>query len=195
MPQDSVSVAFEIILEELESVVTEVNGQGAAYFRGSEYDKAEACISSAKKLKAFERKLSSLRDEWAAGLDEPTRRKVTVKAASVRAALAEDTSRKHKTILIVKMPDGTVFYEDKASDTFTKVIQKFGVKAVAAIGLRVRNTELVSKTKSDSYQQAEADGYLVMTHSSTDEKRDLLLELAAKLGQKIAVEVVPAREA
>jgi hypothetical protein len=194
MPQDSVSVAFDIILEELDSVVTEVNAQGAAHFRGSEYDKAEACISSAKKLKAFERKLSQLRDDWSAGLDEPTRKKVAVKASSVRAALADEASRRPKTILIVKMADGTVYFENKASETFTKVIRKLGVEAVAALGLHVRNTDLISKTRSE-YSQAEADGYLILTHSSTDEKRDLLLEIASRLRQKIVVEVVPAREA
>jgi len=53
MKNDSVTTAFEIILEEIELVVTEVNLQGAAFLRNSEYPKAIASIETGKKLDAF----------------------------------------------------------------------------------------------------------------------------------------------
>ena len=61
MSNDSVSVAFQLILEEIDVVVSEVNSQGEAFIRNSEYVKAEAAIGSGKKLAAFRIKLEVLK--------------------------------------------------------------------------------------------------------------------------------------
>ena len=41
MRTDSVTIAFEMILEEIDSVVTEVNSQGAALLQNNDYSLAK----------------------------------------------------------------------------------------------------------------------------------------------------------
>ena len=194
MNSDGVSTAFQIILEEIDSVVTDVNSQGAAHFRNNDYPKAEESLSAGRKLKAFRIKLESLKEEWISGLDEPTRRKVLVQPATVSRSISS-SNKSSKTILVIKFKDGTILFESKANETFAKALEKFGLDRVAALKIRVNNFDLVSKTKSENYSQTEVDGYFIMTHSSTEAKRDKLVEIAAKLKYEISVDIVPAKEA
>ena len=194
MNSDGVSTAFQIILEEIDSIVSEVNSQGAAYFRNNDYPKAEEALSSGKKLQAFRMKLDTLKGEWVSGLDEPTRQKVLIQQSSVVRTIAS-SGKSFKTILVVKFGDGTVFFEPKASDTFAKSLQKLGISKVAALKIKVNNLDLVSQQRSETYSQTEIDGYLIMTHSSTEAKRDKLLEISKALQEKLSVDIVPAKEA
>jgi hypothetical protein len=43
---------------------------------------------------------------------------------------------------------------------------------------------------AEKYNQTEIDGYYVMTHSSTQAKRDKLLEIAGALSEKVIVNIV-----
>jgi hypothetical protein len=189
---DGVSVAFQLILEEIDSVVSEVNSQGAAFLRNSEYAKAEAAIASGKKLGAFRVKLEALKQEWVGGLDEPTRKQVKVEPAEVARTIAS-APKSSKTVLVVKFADGAILFEAKAADTFAKALKKLGLQQVANLGLKVNNHRLVSKERSENYSQTEVDGYLVMTHSSTEAKREKLLEIASALKVELSVDVVPAK--
>jgi hypothetical protein len=191
MNTDSVSIAFQIILEEIGTVVSEVNSQGAAFLRNGDYQKAEDVIASGKKLAAFKTKLDSLRQEWIAGLDEPTRAKVQVESNKTTRTISS-SHKSPKTILDVKFPDGTAIFEAVAADTFSKSLKKLGLQRVSQLGMKVCNHPLVSKQKSANYSQTEIDGYLVMTHSNTEEKRRQLLEVASALDIRLSVDVVPA---
>lgn len=191
MSSDSVSVAFQLIMEEIGSVVGEVNAQGAAFMRNSEYEKAGAAIETGKKLAAFRIKLDSLKQEWIAGLDEQTRKQVQVAPAEVVRTIAS-SPKSSKTVLVVKFPDGSVLYEAKAADTFAKALKKLGLQQVNALGLKVNNHSLISKQHSEQYTQTPIDDYLVMTHSSTEAKREKLLEIASALKVKLTVDTVPA---
>ena len=104
MNSDGVSTAFQIILEEIDSVVSEVNSQGAAFFRNNDYPKAEEALASGKKLQAFRTKLESLKGEWISGLDEPTRQKVLVQQSAVVKSINSST-KSAKTILVVKFSE------------------------------------------------------------------------------------------
>lgn len=194
MPSDGVSTAFQIILEEIDSVVTEVNTQGAAFLRNDDYTRAEEALAAGKKLKAFRHKLESLRDEWLTGLDEPTRKRVNVQPAAVSRSIAAGP-KASKTILVVKFGDGSVIFEPKAADTFAKSLAKIGLARVASLNQKVNNFPLISSSRSETYSQTEVDGRLVMTHSSTEAKRDKLLEIAKALDVKLSVDIVPASEA
>lgn len=190
MTRDSVTVAFELILEEIGSIVSEVNAQGAAFLRNNDYPRAEESISTGKKLAAFKAKLDALKDEWVSGLDEPTRRQVHVEPAAVSRTITS-APKSSKTVLVVKFADGSVIYESKASETFAKAIKKFGLQRVAELGLQVNNFPLVSKQRSDTYTQTEIDSMLVMTHSNTESKREQLLKIARELNEQISVDIVP----
>ena len=191
MSSDGVTTAFEMILDEIESVVSEVNSQGAAFLRNNDYAKAKASIEVGEKLAVFRLKLEGLKNEWATGLDEPTRRQVRVEPSAVAKTIAS-APKSSKTILVVKFKDGTVLFESKAADTFAKAIKKLGFTRVIDLGIKVNTFPLVSKQHSEQYSQTEIDGYLVMTHSSTEAKRDQLLKIAAVLKETVTVDVVPA---
>lgn len=191
MSTDGVTTAFEMILEEINSVVSEVNSQGAAFLRNNEYQQAKDAIASGERLAAFRRKLESLKDEWVSGQDEPTRRQVKIEPAAVAKTIAS-APKSSKTVLVVKFADDTVIYETKAAETFAKSIKKLGIQRVIALDLKVNAFPLVSKQQSESYTQTLLDSYLVMTHSSTVSKRDQLLKIASALNEKISVDIVPA---
>ncbi len=191
MSTDGVTTAFEMILEEIDSVVSEVNSQGAAFLRNNEYQHARDAIASGEKLAGFRRKLESLKDEWVSGQDEPTRRQVKIEPAAVAKTIAS-APKSSKTVLVVKFADGTVIYETKAAETFAKSIKKLGTQRIISLDLKVNAFPLVSKQQSESYTQTPLDSYLVMTHSSTEAKRDQLLKIASALKEKISVDIVPA---
>ena len=145
-------------------------------------------------MQAFRVKLDSLKGEWISGLDEPTRQKVLIQQSSV-ARTINSSSKSSKTVLVVKFSDGTVFFEPKASDTFAKVVEKLGISKVAALKIKINNFDLISQQHSETYSQTEIDGFLIMTHSSTEAKRDKLLEISKALHIKLTVDIVPAKEA
>ncbi|MEO9061190.1 MAG: hypothetical protein ABI270_04005 [Nitrosospira sp.] len=191
MSTDSVSIAFEMILEEIDLIVSEVNSQGAAFLRNNEYSRVKDTIASGEKLAAFRVKLESLKDEWFSGFDEHTQRQVKVESSVIAKTIAS-APKSQRTVLVVKFADGTVVYESTAAETYAKSIKKFGIQRVIELDLKVNGFSLISKQRSDSYTQTPLDSYLVMTHSSTQTKRDQLLKIASALKEKISVDIVSA---
>lgn len=192
MKNDSVTTAFEIILEEINSVVSAVNLQGADFLKNDEYPKAKAAMETGTKLHAFHQKLKLLKEEWGSGLDEPTRRQVNIEASVVTRIIAAGPKAPN-TVLVVKFADGTVLCDGNAAKTFASAIKKFGFQRVVDLGISVNNLPLVSNQRSKNYNhQTNIDGYLVATTSSTNAKRLKLMEIAASLNEKITVEIVPA---
>ena len=189
MSSDGVSTAFDIILDEIDSVLSELNSQVTAFMRNGDFGRARDIIASAEHLAGFRKKLEDLRNEWISGLDEPTRTKVKIDRALVTTTIASNT-KAPKTVLVVKFPDGTTIYESKASETFARAIKKLGIQKVMDLGIKVNNFDLISKQKAAGYSQTSLDSYLLMTHSSTEAKREQLLRIAAALGQTINVDVV-----
>ena len=180
-----------MILEEIDSVVAEVNSQGSAFLRNNEYQKAKEAIAAGEQLASFRQKLELLKNDWVSGLDDSTRHQVKIEPAAVAKSIAS-APKSSKTVLVVKFADGTVIYEGKAAETFAKSIKKFGIQRVLPLGIRVNAFPLVSKDRSDSYSQTALDAYFIMTHSSTESKRDQLLKIAAALNEQISVDIVPA---
>jgi len=64
MDTNEVNGAFEILLEELEGVVKALNDNGAAAFKGANYEKAQELIQDATRLADFHDKVKSLQSEW-----------------------------------------------------------------------------------------------------------------------------------
>lgn len=112
----------------------------------------------------------------------------------------KDSTRKHgysmaphtkssRTNLIVTFPDGKSISNRFASETLCEVIEKIGGSRVAALGLRLSGGDLVSKTPDDFYQQHPINGgWLVMTHSSTDNKKILIEEISKRLNLNLKIE-------
>jgi hypothetical protein len=100
-------------------------------------------------------------------------------------------TKSKKTNLEVLFPDGTIISNRFAYQTFCVVIEKAGADKVAQLGIRQSGIDLVSKTEDDYYQQHRIiGGFLVLTHSSTEQKKNHLEEISRRLNLKISVQVI-----
>jgi len=179
MNNDSVTTAFEIILSEIQTVIDEVNAQGADFIKASEYTKARTLIDTGKKLHEFNEKLQALKQEWVSGLDEPIRMQVNVETSSAKKTIHAG-KKKPKTGLYVKFEDGTEFSGNIAALTFANTIKKLDF-----------NLPLIAKTKQgEKYNATELDGYFIITQMNTLTMRKTLLKIATVLKAKIEVMIV-----
>jgi len=64
MDRNEVSAAFEIVLEEIETVVDSLNQDGAGAFQKGDYDTARGLIEIATRLAEFRGKVRNLQKEW-----------------------------------------------------------------------------------------------------------------------------------
>lgn len=64
MDRNEVTAAFEIVLEEIETVVDSLNQDGASAFQKGNYDKARELMEIANRLTEFRSKVHSLQKEW-----------------------------------------------------------------------------------------------------------------------------------
>ena len=98
-----------------------------------------------------------------------------------------------KTVLRVTMPDGSVIELKSAKATFVDVIKLIGVKRVRQLGLKFCRVPIISNTRDDKYGKAQidvGDGWLILTHSSTADKKKQLDKIAKELGLNIVVEII-----
>lgn len=64
MDRNEVTTAFEIVLEEIETVVDSLNQDGAKAFQKGDYDSAKELIEIATRLTNFRDKVRGLQKEW-----------------------------------------------------------------------------------------------------------------------------------
>lgn len=64
MDRNEVNAAFEILLEEIEMVTNAINEAGAQAIAGGQYEKAQECIDTGKRLEQFHAKVKELQAEW-----------------------------------------------------------------------------------------------------------------------------------
>ncbi len=64
MDRNEVTAAFEIVLEEIETVVDGLNQDGAGAFQKGDYDTARGLIEIATRLAEFRGKVRNLQKEW-----------------------------------------------------------------------------------------------------------------------------------
>lgn len=116
---------------------------------------------------------------------------VTHRSNGPQKAKKEDIAP--KTLLRVTMPDGTVIENDKAKDTFVEVICRIGIERVRPLGLKFCKVPIISNTRDAKYGKAQVPvdgGWLILTHSSTNNKKKQLDKIAKALKIKMKVEIV-----
>lgn len=98
-----------------------------------------------------------------------------------------------KTNLRVTFRDGTLIENRFAKDTLLEVIQKVGVEKVRAIGIVQCGVPLISNTIDNVYGNAQvdiADGWYLITHSSTGQKRQQIEKISEALNLGLKVEIL-----
>ena len=95
-----------------------------------------------------------------------------------------------RTGIRVTLQTGRVIHHPSAAYTFTDVIEEMGFEAVRKLNLTVRGVPLVDTKKDRKYSQTKRDGYFIITHSSTEQKKDILEQISKRLGKPVTVEIV-----
>ncbi len=187
MEQDGVNVALELVQEELAFVVSQLNKEGEVSFRSGRYDSTERLSKLGRELTAFREEVESLQRKWNQGFDRSTRLRVKPNRITARHVAHKKAP---KTVLSVKLADGKTIAYSVAAETFVATIEAFGIERVRALGMTMYGEPLISDSKHDRYTQYRSGDYYVMTHSNTETKKKQLEEIAGKLGERIAVEIV-----
>lgn len=97
------------------------------------------------------------------------------------------------TRLQVICPDGTIINEGYASDTLVEAIRLAGPLNVKALGLTCCDVPLVSDRFDPEYRDAQkpvSNGLLVMTKSSTENKKKYLDDISRRLGLGWKVDII-----
>jgi len=103
----------------------------------------------------------------------------------------KSSPKSQKTRLAVTYPGGKRIEHRYAYETFLEVIENVGPEKVAALNLSWVGLSLVSRTKDDYYNQHEIkDGWLVVTHSSTNQKKKQLEEISKALNLNLRIDVL-----
>ncbi|PWL58089.1 MAG: hypothetical protein DBY35_14590 [Bacteroidales bacterium] len=98
-----------------------------------------------------------------------------------------------KTRLRVIMPNGQVITHAKAKDTFIEAILTIGIERVRSLGLKFCKIPIISNTRDKKYGRAQHDvgnGWMILTHSSTADKKKMLDKIAKVLNIKLRVEII-----
>jgi len=186
MTRDGVSVAFEMILEEILAVQAQLNHEGASAFQQSRYKDADRLSATGKKLGEFRGKLEALLKEWNVGIDVRTRERVKVEPSYHIAA----HSKGLKTNLRITLGNGSVIQRPTAAKAMADAIEELGVENVRALDLKVSGVPLVGTERHPKYAQTPLGRYLICTHSSTKDKKEDLEQIAQRLKQKIQVDII-----
>lgn len=186
MNQDGVSVAFEVILEEIAAVENQLVAEGASSFRERRYNDADRLSESGKRLLLFREKLEQLREEWKSGIDAETRERVKVEPGYTIAPHTKGP----KTGLRVTLPSGRVIQRPTAAQTFSDAIEELGIEAVHKLGLSVSGVPLIDTKQDRKYRQTKRGTYFIITHSNTRAKKELLEQIGSNLGKTLTVDVV-----
>lgn len=187
---DSVSVAFELMLHELGLEVADLNARGARYFSQSEYDKAESLSQSGRALADFRGRVVKLQEEWLERFSGHFADRESAQQVEQIARTISSASKAPKTRLRIIFPDGLVLDENTAALSFAKAVQHLGLQEVMRLNKRVNREPLIADTPSVRYNDTLIGDFYIRTHSSTKDKRDLLEEIARELGVGLRVEIV-----
>lgn len=102
-----------------------------------------------------------------------------------------NTGKKKTHILRVTFPNGDVIEDKNVSRTFARVIEMCAPDLVKELNIVMAGVDLVSDKVSEQYARAQHklnDGSYLMTHMSTDKKREILQYISDSLGLNLKVE-------
>lgn len=120
---------------------------------------------------------------------------IAIKESTIDYSL-QDSERKRvfaekspKTGLIVKFPNGKVINNRYAYETFIETIELIGVERVKKLNLKTQKHDLISKEESIYDQHKTKEGYLIITHSSTKSKKDILERISNEYNLGLDIEI------
>lgn len=95
-----------------------------------------------------------------------------------------------KTNLVVKFPDGKIISNKYAYKTLIETVKLIGIEKVRSLGINIYGVPLISNKKNNKYQQHNLTrDILIITHSSTEVKKQQLYEISRKLKLNLTIEI------
>ncbi|MEL6883478.1 MAG: hypothetical protein AAFP87_03130 [Pseudomonadota bacterium] len=187
---DSVSVAFELMRLELDAEVENLNSEGASFFQSSEYEKAKSLGERGVALRNFFERVEEMSQEWSDKFASDFPEEVQAKVVRDAKKVILSASKGSKTILLVRFPNGDVISQSTAASTLEKTISLLGYDTVANLGIKVNGENIVSRKRSERYNDLPSGGFFIKTHSSTKQKKKNLDEISERLGLGLSVSIV-----
>lgn len=103
-----------------------------------------------------------------------------------------EKKRHRKQTLVITYPEGKVLKKKNNADTFVEFVKKVGIENVVSLNLEVLGVPLLSQSidENKATQQKEiSDGWYLMTHVATTQKRALVRKIAKKLDLDLTAEI------
>ena len=118
------------------------------------------------------------------------------KTQQIQPSLSTHSKQRKKpapaSVLVVSFPDGTVIQKKDAAETLAQTINRIGPKRVAELPVRAGGSKLVSRERSSQYRDYQLDdGFVLISHSSTDEKIRSLKKISKELNLGLIINKVP----
>jgi hypothetical protein len=183
MEKDTIGIAFEILIDEIESIEEDLRIQAAEYVRAGDLTSAKQKIKTIEGIEPFINKITDLHEEWKSGLDTETKNPFKIEHINT------PPRRAARTGLVVKLPNGTLIKEQTAAETFALTIKHIGLEKVAALKKVINNWPLISPEKHPTYSQQRINNVYIMTHTGTSAKKALLEEIANDLKIKLDISI------
>lgn len=192
MTKNGVTEAFRLLIDEINNVDQEIKDSIMEAVQKNNHDKANMLIEKTKNLKHFQDEVGALFKKWRSGISPPSRKPFPVGHNSKGQYTAVRPLRAPASRLRVSFPDeGKTIEERYAADTFAQTIKTIGINQVRKLGVNIGGIPLIDSVKHDEkYGQREIDGWHICTHSSNQNKKALLDEIAYTLGIRLKVEIL-----
>ncbi len=189
MEKDDISTAFDLMVGAIKDSIDKIAKDIHTASNQKDFQRSEQLSRGGEPLKAFLKKVEILQKEWNRDFDKALRGRVRAPRGQ-----APDKPRKaSRQRLCITFPDGERINGSQSAHSFAQAIAKLGVEAVKALDLKVCNVPLIDAQRDEKYgsSQRECGSYFVMTHSSTEAKKELLETIAERLGVSLQVELLP----
>jgi len=213
MPKDNVYTQLYMVIQDVEQVCASLTVDIAQAFRSGNYEEVDRLNNIGRQLKSYCDEVRVLQTKWAHGFEESVRIRARYNPINGddQATINNSSNNSHsiistpastgvititphdkddKTNLRVTLPSGRIVNNQFAAQTFVETIQALGVEKVKLLGIKVNNHPLISTDKHERYSQHRLGSYLIMTHSSTKYKKDLLEDIARRLKVQIRVVII-----
>ena len=177
---------YKDINKTLEQVRGEISGESKVVHKAAKQAlMTTADNGMAEKVMMYAEKLAFAARELKAICDFLSILQKELQCADSNVRKLLDLSHK-KTNFTVAFPNGKTISAPKAKTVFAKAIEEMGASSVAKLDIRVGGEPLVTQDASELKKypvdkEQIAGGWYVMTHSSTDSKVEMLLNLAKEL--------------
>lgn len=159
--RNEVSTAFEIVLEEIESVAENLNAEGSSAFQKGDYEATKSLIEVATQLSEFRSRVRTLQKEWETVL-------------STRVPRSQLARRRRKTAL--RLPRGLRTTEDNFRQPIMEALHALGGKASMSKVLDTVEEKMKDILNDYDYQKLSSYPYTVRWRNTAQWCRNTLVQ-------------------